>query len=90
MTNLKSHFWYDKSQRNGILILCTIIILIQVLYFVVDFSSNKKIKIANAEIIRLQTELDRLKTLKNNPKTYENKPFNPSFLSDAKAYSLGL
>lgn len=90
MTNLKSHFWYDKSQRNGILILCTIIILIQVLYFVVDFSSNKKIKIANAEIIRLQTELDQLKTLKNNPKTYENKPFNPSFLSDAKAYSLGL
>lgn len=90
MSTLKSHFWYNKSQRNGILILCAIIILIQILYFVVDFPSDKKIKIANNEIIRLQAEIDRLKSLKNIPKTYTNKPFNPSFLSDDKAYGLGL
>jgi DNA uptake protein ComE-like DNA-binding protein len=90
MTALKSHFWYNKSQRNGILILCAIIIFIQVLYLAVDFKSDKKLTIANAEIARLQAELNQLKTLKTSPKTYENKPFNPSFLSDAKAYSLGL
>lgn len=90
MSTLKSHFWYNKSQRNGILILCAIIIVIQVLYFVVDFPSDRKINIANAEIIRLQAEIDRLKAIKNIPKTETKKPFNPSFLSDDKAYRLGL
>lgn len=90
MSTLKSHFWYNKSQRNGILILCSIIILFQAIYFVIDFPTDKKIDIANAEIIRLQAEIDRLKAIKNIPKTYTNKPFNPSFLTDNKAYSIGL
>ncbi len=90
MSTLKSHFWYNKSQRNGILILCAIIILFQAIYFVIDFPTDKKIDIANSEIIRLQAEIDRLKAIKNIPKTYTNKPFNPSFLTDNKAYSIGL
>jgi ABC-type cobalt transport system substrate-binding protein len=40
MKFFKSHFWYNKRQRNGILFLIIIIILLQVIYLNVDFSNE--------------------------------------------------
>jgi len=90
MKNIKSHFWYNNSQRNGILILVILIVIIQILYFTIDFSSNKPIVFTNSEIDSLQSKIDSLKSLKSKPKEYKIRPFNPSFLTGYKAYTLGL
>ena len=90
MNKLKSHFRYNSRQRNGILFLVILIIAIQVAYFTVDFSSGKPLTLTNKEIDSLQTKIDSLKALKAKPFKYVIKPFNPSFLSGYKAYSLGM
>jgi len=90
MNNLKSHFRYNSRQRNGVLFLVFLIITIQIIYFLADFSSGKPLVLTNKEIDSLQTKIDSLKALKAQPKKYVIKPFNPSFLSGYKAYTLGM
>ena len=90
MPNFKSHFEFDNQQRSGILLLCfLIVVLFCVLYFytpqpvlLLDTSSPKVLKQqAYVDSLRLEA-LERKK-----PKRY---PFNPNFISDYKAYTLGL
>jgi DNA uptake protein ComE-like DNA-binding protein len=90
MKNIKSHFRYNARQRNGILFLVFLIIAIQVAYFLVDFSSGKPLRLTNKEIDSLQEKIDSLKALKAKPFKYVIRPFNPSFLTGYKAYTLGL
>ncbi len=90
MKYLKSHFWYNNSQRNGILFLVIIIIAVQAAYFLIDFSSGKPIVLTNSKIDSLQAKIDSLKSAKNQLKKFIIHPFNPSFLSGYKAYNLGL
>jgi DNA uptake protein ComE-like DNA-binding protein len=90
MKNIKSHFWYNNRQRNGILSLVVLIIAVQIAYFTIDFSSGKPLRLTNKEIDRLQTKIDSLKALKKQPVKYVIRPFNPSFLSGYKAYNLGM
>ncbi len=88
MKLLKSHFWYSKSQRNGILFLILIIILFQCFVFFGVFSSNKLIEIDQPKLIAFQKQLDSLKVLElesRKPKVY---PFNPNYISDYKAEQL--
>ena len=90
MNKIKSHFWYNKSQRNGIFFLAILIIILQLVYYFIDFSSNKKINTHFKELIAFQSKIDSLKQIKieqNKPKIY---PFNPSFLTDYKGYKLGM
>ena len=90
MNKLKSHFWYNKRQRNGILFLCFLIIIIQIAYFTIDFSAGDALVISSEEIIQLQKEIDSLAVFKKIPEKYVVRPFNPSFLTGYKAYTLGL
>lgn len=90
MKNIKSHFWYNNRQRNGILFLVILIIAVQVAYYTIDFSSNKSSVLTNTEIDSLQSKIDSLKALKAKPFKYDIRPFNPSFLTGYKAYTLGL
>ena len=90
MKNIKSHFWYNKRQRNGILFLCLLIIAAQIAYFTIDFNSDAPPVISSDEIVKLQKEIDSLKALKKAPKKYVVRPFNPSFLTGYKAFTLGL
>jgi len=90
MKNIKSHFWYNNRQRNGILFLVILIIAVQIAYFTIDFSSGKPSALTNAEIDSLQVKIDSLKALKKQPVKYVIRPFNPSFLSGYKAYNLGM
>jgi len=90
MKYLKSHFWYNNNQRNGVLFLVLIIIAVQVAYFLIDFSSDKPIVLTNSKIDSLQAKIDSLKSAKNQSKKFIIHPFNPSFLSGYKAYNLGL
>ncbi len=91
MKNIKSHFWHNKSQRNGVLFLSLIIIILQLLYFfVIPFSTEDNIEKNATELLKFQQEIDSLKQIaivQQKPKIF---PFNPSFLTDYKGYQLGM
>lgn len=90
MQTFRSHFRFNKKQRNGIFFLALIIIVLQAVYFFVDFSSHKTTTENDKEFLSLQKQLDSIDktdTIKGSHKIY---PFNPNFLTDYKAYVLGL
>jgi DNA uptake protein ComE-like DNA-binding protein len=81
--------YFTTSDRKGVLLLSILIIVIQFLYFFVDFD-QKNINIDKKEINLFQKEIDSLKNIElesQKPKIY---PFNPSFITDYKGYKLGM
>ncbi len=90
MIKFKSHFWYNKSQRNGILFLAFIIIVLQLFYFFVDFSGRDTNDIHSKEILHFQQEIDSLKAAQIKNEKQKLFPFNPSFITDFKGYQLGM
>jgi len=87
MNILKPHFWYNKSQRNGVFFLVLLILVLQVLCAFIDFSDAEKPMEAN-ELHHLQNQIDSLRLLeieKRWPKIY---PFNPNYISDYKGAQL--
>ncbi|MGB1043152.1 MAG: hypothetical protein ACPGU6_07145, partial [Tenacibaculum sp.] len=90
MKIFKSHFWYNKRQRNGIFFLLLLIVVLQAIYVYVNFSSDDKVNTNTTELLAFQKELDSLKRIaleKRKPKIY---PFNPNFITDFKGYQLGM
>jgi len=90
MKYLKSHFWYTKSQRNGILFLLLLIIGLQTLYIFVDFSSDETTGVSDQTLVAFEQQVDSLKSIeleRRKPKTY---PFNPNYITDYKGFQLGL
>lgn len=89
MFKKKPHFWYNKSQRNGVLFLLLIIVVLQIAISFIDFSSDKEVFNTN-ESIALNSKIDSLKNLeaeKRKPKIY---PFNPNYITDYKGAQLGM
>ena len=89
MKIVKPHFWYNKSQRNGVLFLLLLIVLLQILFSFIDFSNNEK-PLPDTQLQRLQNQIDSLKKIeieKRKPKIY---PFNPSYITDYKGAQLGM
>lgn len=90
MKKLKSHFWYTKNQRNGILFLLVIILVVQGIYSFVDFSEGPIIDNRQASIVSFQHQIDSLKEVeleRRKPKIY---PFNPNYITDYKGEKLGM
>ena len=90
MKLLKSHFWYNKSQRNGIFLLVILILLLQVFIFSDIFSSDEIVETNTSEILVFQNQIDSLKAIEienRKPKIY---PFNPNFITDHKGAQLGM
>ena len=80
---------YTSQQRAGIFILFIIIVIVQIIYFFVDFSTDEKFYTEKQQWLSMQSEIDSLKEIKNSqtPKIYL---FNPNFISDYKGYKLGM
>ncbi|WP_026704155.1 ComEA family DNA-binding protein [Flavobacterium soli] len=80
---------FSRIERNGIFMLLSIIIAIQLLYFFSDFSVAKENDLRKQKWIALQPVMDSLKKEKEDyvPKIY---PFNPNFITDFKGYKLGM
>ncbi len=79
-----------KTERLGIISLVILIIILQFVYLNVDFSVNNSQDLNTKEVLAMQAEIDSLKQLKIanlKPKIY---PFNPNFITDYKAYKLGV
>lgn len=86
----KSHFWYNKRQRNGIFFLLLIIVSLQCLFFFVDFSKNEINNLDSAEFLIFQKELDSLILIEKKNQSKTLYPFNPNYITDFKGYQLGM
>ena len=86
---ISTYFNFSKSQRSGLLVLLVLIVVLQTIYFFVDFRLPVKENLEKERWLAIQTEIDSLKTttLIQGSKLY---PFNPNFISDYKGYKLGM
>lgn len=86
---LEPYFKFTRKQRKGVFLLFSVIIISQIVYYFVDFSSVYKESPEKEKWLSLQSQIDSLKQEKRDyvPKIY---PFNPNFISDYKGYKLGM
>ena len=89
MKIIKPHFWYNKSQRNGVFFLLLIVIVLQLAISSVDFSSDSTI-FNNKESIALNAKIDSLKKIELEKRTPKIYPFNPNYITDYKGAQLGM
>lgn len=90
MKKLKSHFKYHKEQRNGIFALLALVVLFQIAYFFLDFSSGDIVDVNTQEVLKFQQEIDSLKQIELEARKPKIFPFNPNYITDAKGYELGM
>ncbi|GIJ94142.1 hypothetical protein CAPN002_13600 [Capnocytophaga stomatis] len=86
---MKRFSTFNRNQRVGIVILLLIIVILQVIYFAVDFSEDK-ISIEKQQFTELNKELDSLRKVALKPKKDTILPFNPNFITDYKGFTLGM
>ncbi len=83
--------YFLTQDRIAVFALLFLILVVQTLYFLVDFSDKTVLTNTDAEEIQIfQKEIDSLKHIeieRRKPKIY---PFNPSFITDYKGYKLGM
>ncbi|MDH3381734.1 MAG: helix-hairpin-helix domain-containing protein [Flavobacteriaceae bacterium] len=89
MKELKSLLLFNARQRKGILILLLVVVVLQLAYFLVDFSSNSKV-VENEKELYYQGKIDSLKSLALNSKATIKNSFNPNYITDFKGYQLGM
>ncbi|MCL7763194.1 helix-hairpin-helix domain-containing protein [Polaribacter sp. Z014] len=90
MNFFKSHFWYNKSQRNGVFFLVILILIVQIVIVFSDFSSDESTTVNSKEVLSFHQQIDSLQAIeieKRKPKTY---PFNPNYITDNKGEQLGM
>ncbi|WP_271405900.1 ComEA family DNA-binding protein [Tenacibaculum soleae] len=68
----------------------TLIVLLQVVYFFVDFSSDKKVKENTKELLFFQNKIDSLKAIEVERIKFKTYKFNPNYISDFKGEQLGM
>ena len=90
MKLFKSHFWYYKSQRNGVFLLVIIIVLLQSFIVFDWFSSGEKIDAESAEILAFHQQIDSLRLIELENKKLKIYPFNPNYITDYKGERLGM
>lgn len=90
MKKIRSHFWYNKHQRNGIFFMLIIIVLLQIVYVSIDFSVTDHKSISKEEVASLEKQFDSLVSLKASKKEFKIYPFNPNYITDYKGYQLGM
>ena len=86
---MKSHFQFSNQERNGIFLLLLIIVILQCVYFFIDFTS-KETFINKSDLEKYEAEIDSLRQAKikaNKPKIYS---FNPNYITDYKGSTLGM
>ncbi len=90
MQSFRSHFRFNKKQRNGIFLLGLTILILQVIYLFADFSYSKTTSENDKEFLVIQHQLDSLDKIDTIAGSHKIYPFNPNFLTDFRAYVLGL
>jgi DNA uptake protein ComE-like DNA-binding protein len=88
-SSIQPYLKFTRSQRAGLFVLLTLIVIFQIAYFAFDFRAKESPPTKKETWMALQVPLDSLKTAKaaESPKIY---PFNPNFITDFKGYKLGM
>jgi len=86
MNIFKSHFRYNKRQRNGIFYLLALIAGLQVIYHYIE--PVEAVNGRNEKLLDLRSQIDSLKKI--NRRQQQIFRFNPNFITDTKGYSLGM
>ena len=90
MKHIRSHFVFNRSQRNGIFILVIVIVVLQMLYFYLNFGSSSSSPSENPELILFQKKIDSVRIARQAGDTLRIYPFNPNFVTDYRGYTLGM
>ena len=90
MNSVKSHLTFNRSQRDGILFLVLLILIMLGLLLFADFSKPATDSFSAEEIRAIQRKFDSLKLLKQASEKPGIYPFNPNFITEYKAYTLGM
>ncbi len=91
MKSIKSHFVFNRSQQNGIFLLVIIIIILQAIYYFLDFSTEDSAESLNPEELEsFQAQIDSIKLARAEADSVKIYPFNPNYITDFKAYTLGM
>lgn len=85
-----SHLMFPKSEQGGILFLLLLIVLLLTAYYFVDFKTEKILDTSSPEILQLQQQLDSLRLAELEARKPRIYPFNPNYITDYKAYTLGM
>ncbi len=80
---------YSRSQRIGVILFFLIIILLQLMYCCLDFSSQHNTSNEKNSWLVHQRVIDSMKFDGKNRKSVIY-PFNPNFITDFKGYKLGM
>ncbi len=88
--NLKSHFLFAKSEQGGILFFIIVILVLLSFYLFADFSTPVSLDISSAEVLLKQKQIDSLRIAELEARKPKLFPFNPNFITDYKAYTLGM
>ena len=91
MNNFKSHFFYDRQKRSGILVFTGLIIILIGVTFLYEPTYDIAItEEEQKEVITFQKQIDSLKRIALEEKKPKRYPFNPNYISDYKGYTLGM
>jgi DNA uptake protein ComE-like DNA-binding protein len=90
MKYIKSHFWYQKSQRNGILMIVFLILILQSIILFSEFTSPDTFDLNSTEILTIRKQIDSLQAIEKEHRRPKMFPFNPNYISDYKGEQLGM
>jgi len=91
MMKFKSHFVFNRSQQNGTILLVAIIVVLQLVYFYVDFSKKENPSaIDEQQLAQFQEKIDSIKLTSSEVSVVKIFPFNPNLITDYKGYTLGM
>lgn len=86
---LYEYFTFSQVQRKGIWVLFLLIVILQTIYYFVDFNRVTPESLEKQKWLSLQSDIDLMKLNRQN-KVVKIYPFNPNFISDYKGYKLGM
>jgi len=90
MNWLRSHLTFDRGQRDGIFRLIAFVLSLIAVNVFVEFEAKSKLDMSAPLVVELQAEMDSLKRLQKEKKTRAIYPFNPNYLTEYRAYTVGL
>ncbi|WP_067148814.1 ComEA family DNA-binding protein [Pseudotamlana agarivorans] len=86
---MKSHVTFSRNQRHGIFLLLLVIIILQGVYFFIDFPSED-VAVDNRRLVQFEKTMDSLRLDKLQKLKPKIKAFNPNYIDDFKGAALGM
>lgn len=84
-----NYFQFSKEQQRGIFGLFFIIVVIQLIYFFVDFKITPTVDLEEEKWLSLESKIELLEK-EQKQQIVKFYPFNPNFITDYKGYKLGM